>query len=123
MAKLRKLLDATFVGEVPAASVVEHELGDIPVGKRWRVMKLGASQFASGSNVSARAQLQVKVGSGDWEPLREIALSTSTYELPIEVDIAGPVDEAADTISVRVTRENGPGQPREIMAWITGYEF
>ncbi len=120
----RVKLDATFTGEVGTGATEDHDIGDIPIGKWWRVLKLGASQFASGTNVSGRVQLQIKVGTGAWEVMREIALAATTFELNIDTDIKGPVDgDAANKVSVRVVRENGPGQPRSVTAWITGYEF
>ena len=112
-------IDATFDGSLNANGSASHPLGVIPDGKTWRIRFFGGAATGKGADDSARVTLERREKESDsWVVIRAMGLSQSAYQLEVDLEILGDGNR-----ELRIVRKNGAGSPKDVTAWITGYEF
>ena len=107
----RTRIDDSWDETLNAGQEVVHTLGTVPVGKQWRVLRFGGAAGGAGNDASAKVTLEV-AGT----VCRALGLVATVSQLEVDIDI-----EAGAEVVIRIA--NGPGSPKEVVVWITGYEF
>ncbi len=111
-------IDVTFDGQLTANQSVEHSLGVIPDGKSWRVRLFGGAATGKGADESARVTLEERADTeAPWVVVRAMGLSQNAADLNVDREFKGDGKR-----ELRITRRNGAGSPKDVTAWINGYE-
>lgn len=107
----RKRIDNSWDESLAANQKVVHSLGTVPSGKQWRVLRFGGAATGAGGDSSAKVTLEV-----GGKVCRAMGLVATALQLEVDTDI-----ESGAEVVVRIG--NGPGSPKDVVVWITGYEF